>query len=146
VISLSGNFDCLCLSRISIFYFFYLAVFIISSLSVSFNLFSSINYYGLFITTFSLRFLSSFSDIIIASYCKPFSVFALISLNSIAEITPTSPFIGVKKLPSKFLRYLIKYFTYFRINSEFLIFKMLSKMLLKMFKKMLLKFNHFSYF
>ena len=122
VISLSGTLVCLILSRISIFYFFYFAVFIISSLSVSFNFLSSISYYGLLITIFSLKILRSFSEIIIASYYNPFSVFALISLNSIAEITPTSPLIGDPKVPfKKIFSFSIDFFTYLHNFVEFLI-------------------------
>lgn len=52
----------------------------------------------------------------IASYFIPFSVLALISLNSIAEITPTSPLAGEPKVPI-FIKYLIlQLITYWQID------------------------------
>jgi hypothetical protein len=76
-----------------------LAAFINSSFSVSFIFLISIICWALLKETFSLKFLSSFYEIIIASFYKPFSVLALISLNSIAEITPISAFFGESKVP-----------------------------------------------
>ena len=52
----------------------------------------------------------------IASYFIPFSVLALISLNSIAEITPTSPLAGEPKVPLFIKILTFQLITYWQID------------------------------